>query len=586
MYTLAHVTHEAVEHLGGIGTVLQGLMTSPVYRSAVGRSIVIGPTQTRLHASPDARLGEHGHVLYSSIDKIDRANLAIKFRPVEWAFNVAIVYGTRQYEVPGDQRSGEAEVLLIDVFQTNRDRLNVFKLRLWETFGLDSSRYEDSWEYEEYVRIAEPAFYALVSLLADDELPCVLISHEFMGMPTALQAILDGQDQFRTVFHAHECATARHLVETHSGHDTMFYNILDRARGQGLYVHDVFGDLDHLFRHALIKRSHLCDGVIAVGDRTRDEMLFLDPHFVGQTIELVYNGLPAGKVDLASKRKSRTMLGEYSKALLGWEPDVLMTHVTRPVISKGLWRDMKVCHALDRRLSEHAKTGVLYILTTAAGTRRPQDVYAMEEKYQWPRHHHDGYPDLVGPEQDLYRDIQFFNENHDSVQIVLVNQFGWARPRVGKRLAEPMNIADLRRGTDVEFGMATYEPFGISPLEPLGAGAICVISNVCGCKGFVDHVTNGHGTRNIVEADFTKVSSNGSSNGIDQLKAMTESERDEIEQVVADRIADELMDRLPWSDEQRKTLIQSGQSLVAKMGWDQVIQEGLIPMLSRITGSF
>ena len=37
------------------------------------------------------------------------------------------------------------------------------------------------------------------------------------------------------------------------------------------------------------------------------------------------------------------------------------------------------------------------------------------------------------------------------------------------RLPDGMDIADLRRATDVEFGMATYEPFGISPLEPLGS---------------------------------------------------------------------------------------------------------------------
>ena len=43
-YTLAHVTHEAVEQIGGIGTVLEGLMTSPVYQAQVRRSILVGPT--------------------------------------------------------------------------------------------------------------------------------------------------------------------------------------------------------------------------------------------------------------------------------------------------------------------------------------------------------------------------------------------------------------------------------------------------------------------------------------------------------------------------------------------------------------
>ena len=581
-FTLAHVTHEAVDHLGGIGTVLAGLMTSPVYQERVGRSMLIGPTQTGLCADPEARLGEHGKVLYSSIDRIDRCNLSARFRPVEWAFNVALVYGTREYHVPGDPRTGEAQVLLIDVFQTNTDRLNVFKLRLWETFGLDSSRYEKAWDFEEYVRIAEPAFYALVALLDESELPCILVSHEFMGMPTALQAILDGQDKFRTIFHAHECATARHLVEHHPGHDTMFYNVLDRSKVEGLYVHEVFGDLDHLFRHALIKRTHLCDGIIAVGDRTRDEMLFLDSHFAQEPVQVVYNGLPAGKVDLPAKLKSRQMLLDYSRALLGHEVDVLMTHVTRPVISKGLWRDLKVCHALDERLASKCKRGVLFILTSGACVRRAQDIVAMESHYGWPRCHRTGYPDLVGPEQTLHDDIEEFNTWHQAIQVVLVNQFGWSQQRIGKRLAESMDVADLRRASDVEFGMATYEPFGISPLEPLGAGAICVISNVCGCEGFVRHVTGGKGTPNVIEADFTRLASSGS---IDELKNMTSPQRGKIEEAIAFDIADELMSRLPWNDDQRQKLIASGQALVAQMGWDQVIGDGLIPLLEQVAAN-
>lgn len=578
-FTLAHVTHEAVEQLGGIGTVLEGLMISPVYQKHVKRSILVGPTATHLSVDPEARLGEHGQVLYSSIDRIDRLGLAGKFRPVEWAFNVAIVYGKRRYDHKAEGRSGEAEVLLIDVFRVNTDRLNVFKLRLWETFGLDSGKYEKSWDYEEYVRLAEPAFYALQAILREEDLPCVLFGHEFMGIPTALQAILDGQKQFRTVFHAHECATARRIVEDHPGHDTMFYNLLDQARPQGLHAEDVFDGLQGFFRHALVSRSYLCDGLIAVGDRTRDELKFLDRHFDDEPIDLVYNGVPAMKVDLAGKLASRNMLLDYSRALLGYTPDVLMTHVTRPVISKGLWRDLKVCHALDQRLAEQGKTGVLYILTTAGGVRRPQDVALMEERYGWPRNHRHGYPDLVGPEEGLDRDIENFNAHHHAVQVVLVNQFGWSRPRIGSRLPKGMDFADFRRATDVEFGMATYEPFGISPLEPLGSGALCVISNVCGCEFFVQRVSRNNGANNVIVADFTKLDRPRS---ISELKAMTQAERNGIEEIVAVDIADEIMKRFPWTDAARARLIEMGQALVAKMGWDQVIEDGLLPMLERI----
>ncbi len=577
--TLAHVTHEAVEQLGGIGTVLEGLMASPVYQKAVGRSILIGPTATHISADPSRRLGEHGEVLYSSVDQIDKLGLGAKFRPVEWAFNVAIVYGKRTFNPPDQGRTGEAEVILIDVFRANPDRLNVFKLRLWDTFGLDSTRYEGSWDYEEYVRLAEPAFYALRALLSDDDLPCVLFSHEFMGMPAALQAILDGGDEFRTVFHAHECATARRLVEDHPGHDTMFYNVLRQAREQGQTVEDVFGPLDHFLRHALISRAHLCDGIIAVGDHTRDELHFLNHAFAEREIDVVYNGLPAMPVTLEQKLASRAMLLEYAAKLVGHEPDVLLTHVTRPVVSKGLWRDVKLCAELEPRLAAQGRRAVLFILTSAGGVRRPQDVQQMERSYGWPRYHRDGFPDLVGPEVDIHRMIEPFNREHPHVQIVLVNQFGWSRARVGRRVPEAMTIADFRRATDVEVGMATYEPFGISPLEPLGAGAICVISNVCGCAGFVKRVADGDDPANVLIADYTRLDGPRS---IEQLRAMTTDERDRIERIETARVADELMARLAFDDAGRKQLIESGQRLVQKMGWDQVVEHRLAPLLRRV----
>jgi hypothetical protein len=577
-HTLAHVTHEAVEQIGGIGTVLRGLMASPVYQQHVRRSILIGPTATHIAVDPHKRLGEHGKVLYSSIDQIDEAGLAGRFRPVEWAFNVAIVYGKRTFTADGQQ--GEAEVLLIDVFKTNPDRLNIFKLRLWETFGLDSSRYEKIWDYEEYTRLAEPAFYALEALLRDQDKPCTIFSHEFMGMPTALQAILDGRNQFHTVFHAHECATARWIVENAPGHDTMFYNVLKKAQQQHLYVQDVFGPVDQLLRHALISRSHLCDGIIAVGDKTAQEMKFLGPKFEHHPIDLIYNGVPALEVTMTYRKRCRKMMSDYTVKLLGFKPDLIMTHVTRPVISKGLWRDLTVCDELDQQLTAKNQTGVLYILTSGGGVRRPQDVAHMEQAYGWPRHHQPGYPDLVGPEEDICRDVEAFNKGHNAVRIVLVNQFGWSHQRVGSLLPKDMNFTDLRCGTDVEFGMATYEPFGISPLEPLAAGALCVISSVCGCKGFVDHVTQGSPTPNVIEADFTQLQDDSQS--IEELKQMTRDQRDRIERIIARDIAAQILKRHPTTDVQRQKMLDQGQTLVAKMGWDQVVGESLIPMLDRI----
>ena len=173
-----------------------------------------------------------------------------------------------------------------------------------------------------------------------------------------------------------------------------------------------------------------------------------------------------------------------------------------------------------------------------------------------------------------------FNQDHANIQIVLVNQFGWTPQRIGPNLPKDMTIADLRVGADVEFGMATYEPFGISPLEPLAAGAVCVISNVCGCEGFVRHVTNGKDVPNVLTADFTQLDEPWS---IDELLAMTQADRNAIEQIESRRVAQVLMQRLPFDDAARSALIKSGQALVDQMGWDQVVETELLPVLRRIT---
>lgn len=580
-YTLAHVTHEAVEQIGGIGTVLEGLMISPEYKSRVDRSILIGPMGGHVHVpNPNLRLGEMGKVLYSSVDGIDELGLAAKFQPIEWAFDVSFAYGTRKYDQPSQGREGEAEVLLIDVSHVNEARNNAFKARLWEEFGLDSARYQTGWDYEEYVRLAEPAYYALNALLKDEDFPCVLFSHEFMGMPAALKAIMDGGDKFRTIYHAHECPTARRLCEDHPGHDTMFYSVLDTAQAKGLYVEDVFGNLDDMMRHALVKRTHLLDGIIAVGDRTRDEIKFLSNDFDDMDVTLVYNGLPTHQVDINLKNTMRNHLQEFSHKLLGFTPDILMTHVARPVISKAIWRDLQVCHEMESMLGKQDKKAVLYILTSAGGTRSKADVEHMCKSYGWPLHHKAGYPDLCGPEVELANDAAEFNLNHKNVKVVLVNQFGWGPDLVGPYCHSDLDMSGLRIAVDVEFGAADYEPFGISPLEPLACGAICVISDACGCEGFVRHTTKGKTVPNVIVGKYTLP---GGSKSIKELLKITAVDRQKVELKEAKRIAKLLLADTPQTDAQRKKLISSGTKLVDKMGWDQVITDGLAKLLAKVT---
>jgi hypothetical protein len=374
-------------------------------------------------------------------------------------------------------------------------------------------------------------------------------------------------------------------VEAHPGHDLAFYNLLGEAEAEHRYVDQVFGDQSDSFRHALVSRAHVCDAIIAVGDYTAKEMHFLGDHFDHHHIDVVYNGIPHLHVDAASVERSRRMLADYAERLLsgGWRPQVLLTHVTRPVISKGIWRDAQVCHELDARFASAGLKGVLFILTSAGGSRRPQDVRSMESEYGWPRHHRAGYPDLVGPELDINAMAEQFNASHGNIQIVLVNQFGWSHELLGDRAPEGMTFGDFRRASDVEFGMATYEPFGISPLEPLGAGAICVISSVCGCAGFVNEAADGKPIDNVIVADYTRLNRGGEWS-TERLLSIDQAQRDAVERRVAIDVADQIMRRLPRDDAARKRMVQRGQALVARMSWDHVLEQKLRPVVRRVLG--
>ncbi|MEI8197305.1 MAG: hypothetical protein WCI73_15515, partial [Phycisphaerae bacterium] len=81
MKTVVHVTHEAVQKIGGIGAVLHGLLTSKSYAAEVQRDILLGPLFTT-DGPADSRLAG-GEVLYSSIDGIVNHPYGPKFAHIE-----------------------------------------------------------------------------------------------------------------------------------------------------------------------------------------------------------------------------------------------------------------------------------------------------------------------------------------------------------------------------------------------------------------------------------------------------------------------------------------------------------------------
>ncbi len=579
MQTAVHVTHEAIEKVGGIGAVLHGLLTSKTYLHQVPRNILVGPFWPTDHHG-DARLGTDGEVLYSSFDSLYRSPLAPRFREIEQAFGVGIIYGRRTFTDKGAGVTSRPEVLLIDVSRIDPNTIAPFKFDLWKRFGIDSSRYEHIWDFEQWVRLAKPALAALHALGAGCNVePCVVLGHEYMGMPTCLAAILEGdRANYRTIFHAHECATMRRIVESHPGHDTMFYNAMRSAVASGHYVDEVFGDQNDYYKHALIRAARFCDNIFAVGDYTLREMRFLGEEFATVDAQLAYNGVPHWKITLDDKMTSRNRLRKYAENLLKFRPDYIFTHVTRLVPSKGLWRDLRVLEHVEPMLRERGETAVLFVLSTEVPQRRPEDVRRMESAYRWPVVHREGLPDLSTGEAVYHQGVQEFNAQNRNIKVVFINQFGFQQKLCGSRMPAEMEFMDIRKGSDVEFGQSIYEPFGIAQVEPISFGGICVFSNICGCAGFVAHVAGGE-TPNVIIADYTALPDK--TLRPEQLLGIGQKERDVIEHAVAERVAGQLMERLPRTPAEFERFLERGYALAEKMNWNAVAAEYILPGIAR-----
>ncbi len=582
---VVHATHEAGLKLGGIGAVLDGLLSAPSYLANVRRTVLVGPMditdQTEMERldAPRNQLEIH-YSSFHQVNLVDTA-LAAALTRIEADYNVHILYGDRAFG------SARHEVLLVDAGEVDEDKVNLFKGRVWSRYGIPSDRHEHHSEYSFYLNAAEPSFLALRALVGDDRDAThsrrVIIAHEFMGLPLVFAATLNAPGEYLSIFYGHEVTTVRPIVENHFGYDTMFYNVMARATAEGKSLEEVFGDQSGFYKHALLSAASECDNISAVGDRVVEEMRFLGPAFAARNIDLVYNGVPSYEISLEEKLASRRKLQQYALNLDLFEtpPDFVFTHVTRMIISKGLWRDIRVLEHLDAALAAEGKTAVLYVLSTIipAG-RSAEDVFRMEEEYGWPVVHREGAPDLISHEIPFYHAVVAFNQAARATRVVFVNQYGWSRDRCGERMPAGMEFMDIRQGSDLEFGQSIYEPFGIAQVEPLSFGAICVVSNVCGCVGFLRRVAPADQC-NVVVADYTTLPPGVAEGDYRAALGIGQPERDAVEAASAGRVADKILSRLPRTPETMAQMIESGYRISQKMSWEIVVSDYLLPHLRR-----
>jgi hypothetical protein len=138
---------------------------------------------------------------------------------------------------------------------------------------------------------------------------------------------------------------------------------------------------------------------------------------------------------------------------------------------------------------------------------------------------------------------------------------------------------DIRKGSDVEFGQSIYEPFGIAQVEPISFGGICIYTNVCGCAGFVDKAAGGQPTPNAIVADYTELPDQSLTPA--QLLGIGKKERDAIEHTVAEKVAAQLVDRLPRTPQEIEVFLKRGQQLAGNMSWEVVARDYVLPGIER-----
>lgn len=571
MAIAVHVTHEAVQKIGGIGTVLHGLILAKNYQSMFPRTLLYSPLFYR-DGDPARRLGDDSEILYSGLDNYDGGNFHARFLEIENKYGAHIIYGKKGFK-EGRSKKETIDIVAVDIWDIKAEAVNNFKFKLWEYFKIASDRYQSDRDYEQYLRIGIVLRDIFEALYGQEE-RAIVFSHEYMGMPSALAFLIDKTEGRRkgdtTILYAHEVSTARRIVEGHPGHDLAFYNIMRTDREKGVSLEEEFGSYSSYSRNELTKRATLLDFIFAVSDLTKEELLYLCPGANEDKIKVPYNGIPVEKVSYSDKKEGIRIIGDYCENLFNFRPDYVFTHVARLVISKAMWRDIRFLYHLDEHFAKNNIKGFFVLLSSLIGDGRPDDIVRkMEADYGWPVVHHEGWPDLMGAELDIYRYLELFNARSKAIKGVLLNQFGFDHKHCGERMPKEATLLHLRLASDVEFGMSIYEPFGIAQLETLPYGGLPLLSDACGCVGLLHGTTD---TDDYLSIDFTTTppAFRDILKTKDDFAKITKELRDVIETEICMASAPHISAKLPKTERERKSRFNKMQKKSALLDWEHV----------------
>ncbi len=578
MRVAVHVTHEALYKVGGIGKVIEHLCTAQSYLSFFDKTLIYGPIFEYLE-SPSGRLGADGIVLFSSRDNYDCGNFAQLFGPILYKYKIDLVYGKRRIvNEPEPKNASVVDVLLVDVANMRKDLIDFFKYLFWERFKLSSDKYEHDWDYEQYFRIAIP-YYELVNLLYPRAKEFVHFSHEYMGIPCLLSLELHPEftPKHKRIFYAHEVAPVRRIVENLGGADISFYNIMRRSQRS---LEEFFGSQEDWYRTPLVKLAQRFDKIFAVGDWVAEEYRFLCPYVEKQKIAIVYNAVHSRHFTFEDKIKSREKIERFLKRFVDSsisEIDVIFTHVSRLVKSKGIWRDFVLLSYLDKLFETNNLSGVYILLSSLIATGRPAyEVERISKQYNWPFEHREGFPDLVGDEIEVYKLVKSFNRSSKNIKAVFINQFGFSKARC-PLLDDDVQTLDLKIASDAELCMSIYEPFGISHIEVLPSGGISILSTSCGVFFFLSSLFRDF--KPYFALDFISL---GNMIDLTSLKFLSAEKRSALEELCIAENSYKIFEKIPKTLKEREIYFNKMSEYVEKLSWESNIKNYFIPQVRSI----
>lgn len=419
-------------------------------------------------------------------------------------------------------------------------------------------------------------------------------AHDWIGVPLYWAMRLDKTvPRFnpRTVYFAHEARIARMLVEgavrqiraelatrcNPDGHDVSFYIYLRELLSSSRPFIDLAAafpgsnGFTDVYYHVLNREAAWFDTILAVGDHVRRETEMLC-RSIGRPrpVRLCPNGVPDLNVTEDEVARANAQLKDFGEYHLQYRPDIIFTSVDRAELSRAPWRNVGFFRSFAQSHPDHKGLFIWLVRPRSIPTREQVGRWSA---FGWPLSHQARTTggDLREDEVALWEVIQKFNtEFAGRYHILYVNQFSWDKERLGRLDPRETTFNHLRAGTDVELGLSIYEPFGIAALEPFSSGAVCVLSDACGCAA---HLRRLHDEKFISDEGF--VVGRFTERDLDpaQVDLLTLAQ---VERQVYGEMVQELAARLA---EPRSARIAAAGRAMTHLSWEAVVKDYFLPAL-------